>query len=133
MYILDQDKDGGNLTDRICDPNILRTFIEDCAGDIIYYYKGNKNKKKKKNKKQVCIKVRDLVDGKVSIWQGSQEASKIFISTKFVDGNQCIAFIKEVKEKTLDGTYVKSIESQEYAIVKEDQILLFFADLNKML
>ena len=38
-----------------------------------------------------------------------------------------------MKEKTLDGTYVKSIESQEYAIVKEDQILLFFADLNKML
>lgn len=50
-----------------------------------------------------------------------------------MDGNQCIAFIKEVEEKTLDGTYVKSIESQEYAIVKEDQILLFFADLNKML
>lgn len=45
IFLMIKIKTAASLPDRICDPNILGTFIEDCTGDIIYYYKGNKNKK----------------------------------------------------------------------------------------
>lgn len=92
--------------------------------------------KKKKKRKRVVIKIKDLLDNKVTD-KKIMKHLKYLESIQYTDGDYFIEFIKSVKKKIDNGTYQDFINDDYKAGVyfsrkEHKQVCLFFEILEKV-